>query len=583
MGESRQGLPYPSRLAVNISIAQRVPSHDGVQLATDILRPEGNGPYPTILIRTCYYRREFSAGAFLPAMKRLVDRGYAVAIQDVRGKFDSDGVFEPLVNERQDGISTVDWVANQRWCNGRIGLWGRSYLGMVQVPMASGGHPAIRAIAPSISAGNYFRDWIRYDGCFGLYNALRWSIEYASCRTEPSTAHFNYADTWTSKSVDELWSRTGISAPVLGEWARHDREDEFWSKLDHGPMYSGVGAPGYHVAGWFDHVSRGPFEAYREITDKGATKLARSEQRLLIAPYYHRAFKVNAPADSLKRLGDWSFGSEAAIDVLDHELSFFDRFVREADGAFENEPKVKAFLVGANRWVSFSDWPPPGHKLHTWHVTSNGRANQNIGDGRLSLESSDDSSADICIHDPADPVMTHGGQIFWGHAEQLGNCLGPVDQRKLLARRDVLYYRSDPLDRMLTVVGEPSLELTLTSDAEDTDVIGKLCVELPGGEVICLSIGQLRCRYRESFSDPKPLSRNHPTDIRIRLHPIAYRYPIGARIGLIITHSDFPRINAHPGSMDAPFSEAPSRRARNSILHGRGARSRIVLPVLDLE
>ena len=568
---------------MHVSIAQMMPSHDGVRLATDVLRPDGPGPFPAILIRTCYYRRQFSGGIFLDAMKRFVKRGYAVVIQDVRGKFDSDGVFNPLVDEEDDGAAALDWVANQRWCNGRIGFWGRSYLGMVQVPAASHGHPALKAIAPSIGAGNYFRDWIRYDGCFGLYNAMRWCLEYTSCRTEPPIAHFDFADAWGATSIEDLARRTGIHAPMLGEWARHDREDEYWTRLDHGPMYSRIQTPGYHVAGWFDHVSRGPFEAYRAISDRGATEIARGEQRLLVAPYSHRDFKVNAPMDSLTRKGDWNFGAVAAIDVLDHELRFFDHFVGQIDNGFDSEPKVKAFLLGDNRWVSFSDWPPPGFEIQAWYLSSSRRANQKFGDGQMSREQATRDAADTCVHDPANPVMTHGGQIFWGHAEQLGNCLGPVDQRKLLTRQDVYYYRSEPLDRSLAVVGEPILEVTITSDADDTDVIAKLCVELPSGEVVSLSIGQLRCRYRDSFAHPKPLVRDQPTALRIRLHSIAYRFPAGAHIGLIIAHSDFPRINAHPGTMDPPLNGSASRCANNAILHGPAALSRVLLPVVELQ
>jgi putative CocE/NonD family hydrolase len=560
-----------------------MPSHDGVRLATDVIRPDGPGRFPAILIRTCYYRRQFSGGIFLDAMKRFVDRGYAVVIQDVRGKFDSDGVFEPLIQEQADGMATLDWVANQRWSNGSVGMWGRSYLGMVQVPAASGGHPACKAIAPSIGAGNYFRDWIRYDGCFGLYNAMRWCLEYTSCRTEPPIGHFKFADVWDATSVSDLAERTGIHAPVFGEWARHDREDAYWSRLDHGPLYSGIRAPGYHVAGWFDHVSRGPFEAYREISDRGATDLARKEQRLLIAPYSHRDFKVNAARESLVSKGDWKFGESAAIDVLEHEIRFFDHFVREVDNGYETEPKVKAFLLGDNRWISFDDWPPPGYQTQSWHLSSNGRANHNIGDGRMSLDPPTKDGADSCVHDPSNPIMTHGGQIFWGHAEQLGNCLGPVDQRKLFSRKDVHYYRSEPLDRPLTVVGEPILEVTIASNAEDTDVMGKLCVELVSGEVVSLSIGQLRCRYRHSFSSPKPLARGQATALRIRLHSIAYRFPAGARIGLILTHSDYPRINAHPGHMEHPLSDVPARIANNTILHGPSALSRVLLPVVEVQ
>ena len=158
---------------------------DGVDLATDVYTPDGPGPFPTVLIRTPYQRAKAAGNGPL-----FTSRGYAVVIQDCRGKYDSDGVFNPLADEAEDGQVTLDWVANQRWCNGRIGLWGRSYLGIVQMPTASGGHEALRCILPSVAPGSFFRDWIRYDGCFALANTIRWALTHASCRNQPSIASF---------------------------------------------------------------------------------------------------------------------------------------------------------------------------------------------------------------------------------------------------------------------------------------------------------------------------------------------------------------------------------------------------------
>ena len=174
-------------------IHRMVPFADG-GLATDVYLPAGPGPFPVVLVRTPYHRSGLQALA-----PRFVERGYAFVTQDCRGKFDSDGSFTPLVFEAEDGLATLDWIANHSWCNGRIGMWGRSYLGIVQIPAAISGHQALRCIAPSVAPGSFFRDWLRYDGCFALANAVSWSLTHATCRTQPAMQHFDWGSciVWT--------------------------------------------------------------------------------------------------------------------------------------------------------------------------------------------------------------------------------------------------------------------------------------------------------------------------------------------------------------------------------------------------
>ncbi len=547
---------------MRVLLNQRVPVEPGITLATDVYRPEGPGAHPVIVMRTPYHRK-----GQLGIASQFVRRGYAFVAQDCRGKYDSDGVFEPLVYEANDGQKLLDWVANQSWCNGRIGLWGRSYPGIVQVPAASGGHEALRCMAPSVTPGSWFNDWIRYDGCFAHANMIRWLLQHATVRTQPSVDHFEWSSLFQSRTLSDVADRAGINSPTLEKWSRLDRYDEYWEEIDQARMHPHVRVPGYHVGGWFDHLTRGTIRSFQNIGAHGASEAARRGQRLLIGPWGHKT--------SGHTYGAWDFTPEADISVLVHEMQFFDYHLKEIDNGFSALQPVKVFVVGPNRWERLSAWPPPEASLLSWHLDSNGSANMSTGNGALSLAEPQRQLADTFRYDPADPVPTRGGPIYWGVDH-----LGPVDQRPILDRPDVLVYRSESLAEPITVMGEIALDLHIASSGEDTDYIVKLCVQEAEGSVISLAIGSLRCRYRESWSEPKPLVPGTATPIRIELGSLAYVFPKGSRILLTITSSDFPRIQTHTNTMEPPWSRVAPVVVQNSVIHGPGTGTALHLPVV---
>lgn len=550
-------------------LCRKVPTEDGANLATDVYLPDGPGSFPTVIVRTPYHRVGLQGTAH-----EFTQRGYAFVAQDCRGKYNSDGLFVPLVDEASDGQTTLDWTANQRWCNGRIGLWGRSYLGIVQVPAASGGHEALRCIAPSVAPGSFFRDWIRYDGCFALGNAIRWSLTHASCRNQPPMAHFTWDELNHLTDPEAIAGHVGFETPALSEWAAHDCYDDYWKSIDQCLMHPHIRVPGFHAGGWFDHLTRGQFEAYQNIRDNGATNLAQDEQHLLIGPWGHRNIGNTGPDHC--RYGDWDFGAEADLPVLAHELQFLDFHLKEIDNGYTSQAPVKVFLMGENRWVSLQDWPPPEVRTQSWYITSGGSANMRSGDGVLTQESPDRSGVDRYVYNPRNPVPTHGGPVYWGLDH-----LGPVDQRPVLDRSDLLFYRSARLESALTVIGEVNLDLYISSDALDTDFVAKLCVEEPAGAVICLTIGSLRCRYRESWADPQPLAPGDIARIRLQMGHIGYVFPAGSRVCLLITSSDFPRISPHPNRLAPPWSNTEPIVAHNAVHHGRDNLSCLNLPVIE--
>lgn len=533
---------------MRVLLQQMVPTAEGAQLATDVYLPAGAGPFPTILVRTPYHRTGLGAQA-----PRFVDRGYAFVVQDCRGKYDSTGSFRPLEDEAVDGAATLDWLGEQRWCNRRVGMWGRSYLGIVQMPAAASGHEILQCIAPSVAPGSYFRDWLRYDGCFALANAIRWSVTHASNRTQPALAHVDWNELNHLEGPAAIAERIGIETPALADWAARDVVDERWRRLDWDNLYVKVSIPGLHNGGWFDHLTRTQYESFSALSGK---------QRLLIGPWGHKTVSLTGAGHT--QYGDWEFGPEADLDLLAEELRFFDLHLRDIDDGYSDEAAVQVFLMGENRWVSASSWPPEGTEPQVWHLGPN---------GALAQAAPAASGAESFRYDPADPVPTRGGSLYWGLEH-----VGPVDVRSTMARSDVLCYRSEILDAPITVIGDVGVELTVSTDVEDTDIITRLCVETPDGGVTCLTQGQIRCRFREDPASPQAMPIDTPVPLRLTLAQTAYTFAAGSRLVLLVTSSDFPRILPHRNRL-LPLWEGDAVVATTSVLYGPDSPSRLLLPV----
>lgn len=531
-------------------LQRMVPTQDAVHLATDVYLPAGPGPFPTVLTRTPYHKTGLQQQA-----RRFVERGFAFVAQDCRGKYDSEGSFTPLVDEGVDGQATLDWVAEQPWCNGRVGMWGRSYLGIVQMPAAAGGHPALRCIAPSVAPGSYFRDWLRYDGCFALANAIRWSLMHASCRTQPALEHVDWHELCKLQGPAQIAARVGFETPALQHWADQDTYNDTWCNLDWDHMYADVRVPALHSGGWFDHLTRTQYESFRRID---------GDQRLLVGPWGHTT--VSAMGAAHTRYGDWDFGSQADVDLLTEELRFFDLHLRDVDDGFAATPAVRLFLMGENRWIDAADWPPESSDLQDWHLDAG---------GRLRREIPAETGEDVYRYDPQDPVPTRGGSIYWGleHA-------GPVDVRVTQARPDVLSYRSQPLADSLTVCGDVALHLHVATSAEDTDFIARLCVESTDGTVCCLTQGQARCRFREGPERQVAMTGSMATELVLPMGQTAFTFAAGSRVVLLITSSDFPRILPHRNRLAPPWAGDPVV-ATQHVLRGPATLSRLQLPVIE--
>ena len=543
---------------------QRVPMADGTELATDVYLPDGRGQFPVVLTRTPYGRNgddpPWPDG--LPGRAAaFTARGFAFVVQDCRGKFESDGRFRLLVDEGDDTHATVDWIAEHRWCSGRVALWGRSYLGMIQVPGASRGHPALACIVPSTCAASFFRDWLHRDGILCLGNALKWAVDTAALRTAPATGHVDWDAVYRARGLAEVESRVGLALPMLADWARHDRQDAFWDALDQTSMHARVAVPGMHLGGWWDPHCRGQLQHFCGLRRNASSAPARAGQRLLMGPWWH--LNVDAVGEAHTRHGQLDFGPGGDLATFAEELRFLDLHLRDVDDGLADTPPVRVFMMGDNRWLELSDWPPPGTTNRAWFLTSTGELEPAAPDG---------DATRVLASDPDDPVPTVGGPIYHG----LDRPAGPVDLSPLLARADVLVFRSRPLAEPLAVIGEAFLTLVLAADVEDLDVVARLAVETTEGALLCLSLGNGRVRFRDGFTEPRPLGRGETARMTVALTATAFRFPAASRIVLLIAGSDFPRLQPNAHRLVPSWSGSERVIAHSEILLGP---SRLVLPV----
>ena len=492
---------------------------------------------------------------------------------DCRGKFESDGEFTPIVDDERDGIDMLNWLANQKWCDGNIGLVGGSYGGVVQIPVAASGHEALKCFAPGLNPTSYFFEWIRYGGCFALALNMRWGFSNASCRSAVNLDHVDWQKLFEMKSFDEVEAYVGLKNRVIREWIIHDRHDEYWDKIDQTRMYHKIKIPAFHTGGWFDQFVRGTVDAYCGIRKQGSTELAREGQRLRVGPYGHgMSTSLSQPGG---KYGTWCFGPAASKPFP--QSAFFDYYLKGIDNGYTREPKVEVFLMGENRWLELEDWPPPQTSYQKWYLHSDGKVNSNK-DGRLDLRPAGREVEDRYIYDPEDPVPSRGGALWRNESE----FLGPQDQRPLLNRSDICLYRSKLLDAPLSIVGPIKLDIYITSSALDTDFTAKLCLEEESGAIICITTGCIRCRFRNSWSQPEPLIPGEPAKIIIDLGNIALTFAKGTRICLMVSSSDFPHIQPNSNTMALPFGEQNPIVAKNAVLHGGGYPSCVVLPIFDL-
>jgi putative CocE/NonD family hydrolase len=561
-----------------------VKMRDGVQLATDTYRLDSAASAPVLLARTPYGKERAVAFSNTFDILRAVQAGgYAVVVQDVRGRFGSEGEFDPMFNESRDGVDTIAWAAAQPWSGGVVGTFGPSYLGATQWLPARQQPQALRAMAPSVTHADMYEGQT-YQGGAKLLHDLRWAVEDII----PEEVRRRRARGWippeggTSLDLDTAlaWLPLG-SHPVIRELApfyadrlAHPTADAYWCPVSPCAAYEQVSVPALNISGWYDVFLWGTVQNYQGMRQRGGTDHARHNQRLIIGPWSHMNFSGRFP--------EREFGAAASSDAVDLsglQLRWFDRWLKGTGNGVESEPPVTIFVMGIDRWRTEADWPLPGTQYRPWYLHSAGRANTLHGDGTLSAEPPGGEPPDVYLYNPRRPVPTVGGQVILPGT----NAMGPRDQQAVETRDDVLVYTTSVLDRPVEVTGPVELRLFAASSARDTDFTGKLVDVYPDGRAMILTEGILRARYRTSMTSPEPLEPDTAYEFRLDLWATANVFLPGHRIRLEVTSSNFPRFapNSNTGGDIASETADQYRPAVNRIFHDAEHPSCLILPVIE--
>jgi putative CocE/NonD family hydrolase len=553
-------------------------TRDGVMLYADIYRPKADGKFPVILMRTPYDK---SMGGAASSAYQIATHGYVVIIQDVRGRYTSEGDWYPFRHESNDGYDTIEWAAALPSSNGKVGMMGGSYVGATQMLSAIAHPPHLAGICPVVTASNYHDNWTYQGGAFEQWFDQSWTTQLTTntlwrliakntnallgAPTLPLTHYpaFNYA------ALPAGADATAQLAPYYLDWLAHPDYDAYWKQWSIEEHFSDIQVPALHIGGWYDIFLAGTLRNYMGIKAHGGTDEARKGQRLLVQIGGHAGFG--------RRIGDVEFGDEALkFPSTDVVIAWYDYLFKGVQNEFATVP-VHIFVMGENKYHQESDWPPPENKLTRYFLHSGGSANSLRGDGGLSVMPPKKETPDKLTYDPANPVPTIGGSLCCDatHYEP-----GPRDQGPAENRNDVLVYSTKPLADDMEVTGPVTLELWASSSAVDTDFTAKLVDVSPGGFAMDLTDGILRMRYRDSQEHPQLMNPDQVYKISVDLWATSNVFKKGHILRLEVSSSNFPRFdrNLNTGAVQATSHEFVA--ATNTILHDAEHPSALLLPVI---
>jgi putative CocE/NonD family hydrolase len=571
----------------NVQVAMR----DGVELATDVYRPNGVDDLPVLLMRHPYDKELPSLLNLALDVMRAAQHGYAVVVQDTRGRYASAGVFDPFFDEALDGADTVAWCVAQPWSSGKVGMVGGSYYGATQWLAAREAPEGLLAIAPFITAADYHEGWAYQGGAFELGFNLTWTLSslalgeltrrLAAGQAQPEDlgALVRAVDDtdalfWNLPLTDQPQLQ-GL-APYYFDWLAHPDYDDFWKTIAPREHYDRVTVPALNIGGWFDIFLGGTLANYVAMKEQGGSDAARGGGQLIIGPWGHGPLSGWFPERSFGVLS----GTDG-FDLTGAQLRWFDHHLRgHANGAADGKP-VRLFVMGANVWREEDDWPLPDTEWRPYYLHSGGKANTAGGDGALTVDKPGEEPHDAYLYDPRNPVPTIGGNTFLPGLF-IGANSGPKAQNELDTRHDVLVFQTEPLEDDLEVTGPVELILHAGSSALDTDFTAKLSDVAPDGTAMSLCDGILRARYRDSVESPVLLDPAHVYELRIDLWATANVFRAGHRIRLDVSSSNFPRFdrNSNTGGIIAEETEADFVQAVNRVFHDDTHPSRLILPVI---
>jgi predicted acyl esterase len=505
-----------------------LPVRDGTKLATDVYKPDEAGRFPVILSRTPY-NKDGLAGVG----KDGASRGYVFVAQDTRGRFASEGENLPFHLDVTDGHDTVEWVAKQPWCNGKIGTWGGSAVAITQFQMMASGTDQIDAQYLVVGAPNLY-DVVYVGGVF-------------------------------RKSLIEDWLKmSGFAAHALDVWVNHPTYDDYWRARDASRHYQRANAPGVHIGGYWDIFTQATIDGFNGYQTQGG-KNARGKQKLILGPWTHGVLQ--------ERAGELKFpGGDQPPGQAHDPWTWFNHWLKDGTNDFARTPAVTYYVVGdvadpnapGNVWRTAEKWPPFKTRATKFYLN---------GDRTLSANKSSSVKALEYTYHPENPAPTIGGI-------QLTIPAGPMDQKNVEEREDVLVFTSETLEAPVEVTGRVFARLWISTDAPDTDFIVKLCDVYPDGRSFNLCEGALRARFREGLSREEFLEPDKIYPLEVDLWSTSVIFNRGHRIRVQVTSSSAPGYDPNPNTGQAFRASDEKRPARVTVhLESRRA-SHVLLPVV---
>jgi uncharacterized protein len=517
-----------------------VPVHmrDGVILYADIFRPAKPGRYPVLLERTPYDKgndKEIDLDASGPS------HGFVVIIQDVRGRYTSEGEWYPFRHESEDGADTVEWAAQLPYSDGRVGMFGSSYVGATQM-LAAIAHPEhLAGIFPMFTPSNYHNGWVYVNGAFQQWFSQTWTSilardtvdRYLKKSMRPELDNTLPVAQYPLFHLDQPLGPDGMTArfaPYYVDWLAHPNYDDYWRPWTIANHYSDIHIPGLTVAAWYDIFLNGTLENYQ------GTAALRKDQQLLVT--------IGGHAGSGRKIGDVDFGPAAAeFDEADVTLAWYDYLVYGKKNRFADGHPVRIFVMGKNEWRDEQEWPLARAKTTKYFLHSEGKANSVAGDGALSTQAPVTEPPDSYHYDAHDPVPTSGGPLCCDAHEPAG----PKDQSGVEKLQQVLVYSTTPFATDMEVTGPVSVELYASSSVTNTDFTAKLVDVDQHGYARNLTEGIVRASYRDSQEKPEPLKPGEVYPFRINLAATSNVFLTGHTLRLEISSSNNPRFDLNQG------------------------------------
>ncbi len=559
------------------------PMRDGAALKVDIFRPQAEGQFPAVLLITPYNKSGQAARA-----KNFAARGYVVVNADSRGRFESEGDWDPFSEKHKtDGYDLVQWIAGQPWCSGNVGMYGLSYMGWTQWWTASQAPPALKAIVPEVAPPDHFQNCPYQNGIF-----VCWMIDWAgalSDRLPHSAGPGAYGGFAVNREqaysklpyIDFDKTRNYKPTTWWRKWIQQNTADgEYWRSIAYQTRdsYARVNVPSLAISGWFDANFPGTPMNYLAMKQHGGSPAAR-QPRMVIGPWQHiiNRNRVAAGVD---------FGEHALIDWDGYVLRWFDHHLKGVDNGVLQDPPVHLFVMGRNRWRTAQEWPLPETKFTRYYLHSGGHAHATRSDGVLNTQppgaaGSDTEPPDRFVYNPDDPTPSAG--FTNGHID------GPRDISQAALRPDVLVYDTPILTEDTEIIGPITARLFAATSALDTDWMIRLCDVHPDGRALFLGEGVMRARHR----DPERHGAFNAHELSTIKPDVAHEYTIdfwrptgnvfarGHRIRVEISSSFFPYYLRNPNTGDDNIGLATEfKTAHQTIFHDTHRASHIVLPVI---